>query len=546
MLVAGEAGVGKTALVDVVAERSTDRVLRGACEPLFTARPLGPFIDIARSLPEPLATTITGGGRVHAALPDLLDELTTRPSMVIVEDVHWADKASLDLIALLGRRMAQTASLLVVTFRDDELAVDHPLRHVLGSLVGQAAVERIRLQPLSLDGVALLLGRDRLEAQQMYQRTGGNPFFITEVMAEPGASLPASVADAVLGRVARLEQPARRLLEALSIIPGLVRPALVSTLGGSNVDQLDRLFESGMVVRFAGDIAFRHEITRETVAATIDPVRAVELHRTAMTALISGGADPAVIAHHAERAGDTDAVRRFAREAADAAVRMGAHREAAAQYGRAIRVGNPDPLLEAELLELGGHQAMLSDRFDTALAWLQRAVLLRRDLDDARSLSAALVALGRVQSCYGRPDDATESWTEAFDIIRPDPDCVEYARALSGQVAVQWIEGRLDDALRSARDALDRASRHGDQTLVITSLNQVGCLELCFDDETGWEKLLQSAAIARSENDAENVGSAYLSLLELAAARRRADIVDEYTASAIDYCTDHGLDLWTR
>ncbi len=546
MLVAGEAGVGKTTLVDAVAAGSGDRVLRGACEPLFTARPLGPFIDIAAALPEPLASAIAGGGRVHAALPALLDELTARPSMVIVEDVHWADKASLDLIALLGRRMAQTASLLVVTFRDDELAADHPLRQVLGALVGQNAVERIRLQPLSLEGVARLLGQNRQEAQQLYQRTGGNPFFITEVMAEPGAALPSSVADAVLGRVARLEPPARRLLEALSIVPGHVPPALVSALGGSNVDHLDRLFESGMVVRSSNDTVFRHELTRETVASTVDPIRAAELHRTAMEALISAGADPAIIAHHAEQAGATDAVRRYAREAADAAVRMGAHREAAAQYGRAIRVGNPDPLLEAELLELGGHQAMLSDRFDTALAWMERAVSLRRDFGDAALLSAALMALGRVESCYGRPDDAAKSLSEAFDVISADPDSIQYARALPGQVVAQWNEGRFDDALRSAHLTVELAGRHNDQALLISGLNQVGTLELCFDDQAGWKHLLQSAAVARRENYAEKVGSAYLNILEAAAAQRRSDIVDEHAAGAIDYCTDHGLDLWTR
>ncbi len=312
ILVSGEAGVGKTTLVNAVAGVSSHRVLRRRVRAAVHRAPLGPFVDIAAVLPEPLASTITGGGRAHAALADLLDELTVRPSIVIIEDVHWADKASLDLIALLGRRMSQTASLLVVTFRDDELAIDHPLRHTLSALVGRPGAERIRLQPLSIDGVARLIGRDRQHAQQMYQRTGGNPFFITEVMAEPDEALPASVADAVLGRIARLEQPERQLLEALSIVPGLIPTNLVEVLGGSNADQLDRLFDSGMLVRSCNDIAFRHEITRETVAATVGPLRTVELHRMAMEALIAGGADPAIIAHHADAAGDVEAVRRFA------------------------------------------------------------------------------------------------------------------------------------------------------------------------------------------------------------------------------------------
>lgn len=546
LLVAGEAGVGKTALVDAVAATSTARVLRGACEPLFTARPLGPFVDIAASLPEPLASSLAGAGRVHDVLPGLLDELTIRPSMVIIEDVHWADKASLDLVALLGRRMAQTASLLVITFRDDELTFDHPLRQVLAALVGQSSVERIRVHPLSLDGVTQLLGRAGHDAEQIYRRTGGNPFFVTEVMAEPDAALPASVADAVRGRAARLVLPARRLLEALSIVPGQIAPDLVRVLGGPSVDQLDRLLESGMIIRAADDIAFRHEITRETIAATVDPVRALELHRTAMTALIATGADPAVIAHHAEQARDPDAVRRFAREAADAAVRVGAHREAAAQYGRAIRVGNPDPLLEAELLELGGHQAMLSDRFDTALEWMERAVALRRDLGAPALLSTALLSLGRVQGCYGRPADASKSLSEALNVVNDTPDCVEHARAMSGQVVAAWTNGRLEEALAASRSVLELARRHHDRGLEVTSLNHAGSMSLALDDEAGWELLLRSADLAREENDTEKVGGAYLNLLEIAAARRRFDIVDAHIGEAIDYCAHHGLDLWTR
>jgi tetratricopeptide (TPR) repeat protein len=318
------------------------------------------------------------------------------------------------------------------------------------------------------------------------------------------------------------------LLEALSIVPGVVSTDLVGTLGGANVDHLDRLFEIGMVVRSSNDIAFRHELTREAVAATIDPVRAVELHRTAMSALIAAGADPAVIAHHAECAGATEAVRRFAREAADVAVRVGAHREAAAQYGRAIRAGNPDPLVEAELLELGGHQAMLSDRFDTALDWLERAVSVRRDQGDARLLSTALMDLGRVQGCYGRPDDADKSWSEAFDVVSADPDCIEHARALSAQTVVRWNEGYLEEALRGAHHTVELALRHNDPALMIAALRYAGVLELCFDNEAGWNHILESAALAERESNAEHVGSAYMSLLESAVARRRADVIDEF------------------
>jgi DNA-binding CsgD family transcriptional regulator/tetratricopeptide (TPR) repeat protein len=548
VLVAGEAGVGKTALVDALAASSSERVLRGACEPLFTARPLGPFVDIAASLPPSLAESLAGSGRVNAALPGLLDELSAQPSVVIVEDVHWADKASLDLIALLGRRMSATTSLLVVTFRDDELAIDHPLRQVLGSLVGSTGVERIRVQPLSVEGVARMLGTSIGQAQPVYQRTGGNPFFVTEVMAEPGEGLPASVTDAVLGRVARLEPPARRLLESLSIVPGPVPPDAARLLGGQYLDHFDQLFASGMVVRNGTDVAFRHELARQAVVATIDPVRTIELHRTAMNSLIESDADPALIAHHAEGAGASEAVLRYARRAAEAAVRVGAHREAAAQYGRAVRAGSPPLEAEAELLELGGHQALLADRFDIALDWCERAVALRRDLGDRHRLSASLIGLARVQGCYGRPDDAVKSSTDALDAVIDDSDSPEYRRALAGKAVNRWRDGAMVEALDIAREAMDRARRSGDRTVLKITLNNVGCMELLFDEknEVSWGRLVELIDLAGEDGDTEAVGNAYINLLEYASIFRRGDLVDKFAADALEYCTDEGLDLWSR
>jgi DNA-binding CsgD family transcriptional regulator/tetratricopeptide (TPR) repeat protein len=546
VLVAGEAGVGKTALVEAALRDSTDRVLRGACEPLFTARPLGPFLDMAASLPPGLAATITGLDRVHHAIVDLVAELSARPSIVVVEDVHWADKATLDLVALLGRRMVDTRSLLVVTYRNDEFPVDHPLRQVLAALAGRPGVARIRLQPLSVDGVAALSGRSRQSARALHQRTGGNPFFLAEVLADPCGTLPESVSDAVLGRVARLDPLAQRLLANLSIVAGTIGLPMVRALGGLAADRLDELLMSSMLVQVDRAVAFRHELVRETVMRTLDPIRSLDLHRLALGVLIEAQADPAVIAHHAEAAGDADAVRRYAREAADAAVRVGSHREAAAQYGRAIRAGEPNPALEAELLELGGHQTMLSDRFDRAVEWMERAVAIRRELGDQQALSTALRKLSRVQSCYGRFDDADKSVTEALDAVVDLPDSIAYAMARSCAVATAWVRGDLDAAVADARRGLDAAARLGDAELRVVSMLQLGSIQLQLGDDEGWANLLDAAQLAIELGDTERAGNAYLNLLDSAARQRRHDVIDEHGERALSYCNHHGLDLWSR
>jgi DNA-binding CsgD family transcriptional regulator/tetratricopeptide (TPR) repeat protein len=546
VLVAGEAGVGKTALVDLVVRDSPDRVLRGACEPLFTARPLGPFLDMAASLPPDLAARVAGLDRVQEAVGDLLAELTARPSVMIVEDVHWGDKATLDLVALLGRRMSDTRSVLLVTYRNDEFPLDHPLRQVLAALAGRPFVERIRLRPLSVDGVAAMSGLSRRHAISLHQRTGGNPFFLTEVLADPYSALPESVNDAVLGRVARLDPVTRRLLESLSIVAGPIAVPMVRALGGPAADRLDDLLASAMVVPVDNGVSFRHELARESVVRTLDPIRRIDLHRTALGVLIEAHADPAVIAHYAEAAGDADAVRRYAREAADAAVRVGSHREAAAQYGRAIRAGEPDPELEAELLELGGHQAMLSDRFDRAVEWTERAVAIRRELGDRLALSAALRKLSRIQGCYGRLDDSDKSIVEAVETAAEFPGSAEHALARASAVSMAWSRGDIDTAMADARLGLASAVRLGDDHLRTLSLYQLGSMQLQLEDASGWATLLDAADRAASAGDTERVGNCYINVLEAAAVQRRHDVIDEHGGAMVSYCADRGLDLWTR
>ena len=268
----------------------------------------------------------------------LLDELRARPTLLVIEDLQWADEATLDLVVLLARRMATTRSLAVVTCRDDELSADHPLRLVLGGLAA-AGVERLRLSPLSIDAVRELAASHQVDTEALFRRTGGNPFYVTEVLAAGGSELPPSVRDAVVARAARLDPEARALLEAVSIVPGTVPLPLVTALGREHADRLDACLASGMLVESRDGISFRHELARAAIAEEIEPLRRAGLHRIALETLRAQGADAARLAHHAEAAGDVDAIVQFAPIAAAQATARGAHREAAAQYRRALCCG---------------------------------------------------------------------------------------------------------------------------------------------------------------------------------------------------------------
>lgn len=155
-------------------------------------------------------------GQFRGEIPDLLNqdsyrarlfstvlvEFKRRTTIAVFEDVHWADEATLDLLRYLGRRIAQTTTLLVLTYRDDELGTRHPLLGVLGDIANSSATRRIPLAPLSEMAVDTLV-RDRgMDAAVLHRQTGGNPFYITEVLATRSSGIPASIRDAVLARAA--------------------------------------------------------------------------------------------------------------------------------------------------------------------------------------------------------------------------------------------------------------------------------------------------------------------------------------------------------
>src|SRR5262245_37860106 len=171
-LVGGEAGVGKTTLastfVETIPARLGFRVLWGACDPLSTPRPLAPFRDMT-----PLAAMLEDERDKHGLLTALLDELSVKTVMV-VEDAHWADGATLDALRFIGRRVNGTRSLVLVTYRDDEVGADHPLRAVLGDLATAPGCERLHVPALTPAGIRALTADVALDADHLYQVTGGN------------------------------------------------------------------------------------------------------------------------------------------------------------------------------------------------------------------------------------------------------------------------------------------------------------------------------------------------------------------------------------
>ena len=512
VLVSGEAGVGKTALVRRFCDgcgRSA-RILWGSCDPLFTPRPLGPLLVVAEDVGGELAELVARGVMPHELVAALARELRARtPTVFVLEDVHWADEATLDVLRLLARRVETVPALIVASCRDDELDRGHPLRIVLGELATSQAVARIKLAALSPAAVARLAEPHGVDAEELYRKTAGNPFFVVEALAAWADEIPDTVRDAILARAARLSPSAQRLLEAIAVVPPQAEVWLLEALAGEAIDGLDECLGSGMLTSAAGAVAFRHELARLAVEESIPVNRTIDLHRKAVRALTDpprGERDRTRLAHHAEAAGDVDAVLRFAPEAAARAVSLGAHREAAAQYARALRFGDRLPAGErAELLESRSRECYLTDQYDDGIAALEQALECRRALGDTLNEGDALRGLSEFLWCPGRTMEAERSARDAVELLEPLPPGRELARAYANLAGICESAARSEEATAWAGRALDLAQRLDDNEIAVHALATIAW---CQEDY----KTLSAASTkpaARSSTDKRRAHSTY-------------------------------------
>ncbi len=463
VLLAGEAGIGKTELLRRFCDeqRSATRILWGACDALFTPRPLGPLIDVAASTGGQLEALVQSDPKPYEVAAALLDELgRSAPTVLVIEDLHWADEATLDVVRLLGRRVESAPALVIVSYRD-ELDRAHPLRVLTGELTTSGSVRRMNVDALSPEAVARLAEPKGIDADELYRTTGGNPFFVTEVLAAGDAEIPDTVRDAVFARAARLSPTARALLEAVAIVPPNGELWLLEALAPEAIGHIDDCLASGMLSMERDSVAFRHELARLAVEDALPPDRRIALHREALEALADppvGEPDLARLAHHAEAAGDAEAVLRFAPGAAAHAASLGAHREAAAQYARTLRFGDRlDREERAGFLTRRASECYLTDENAEAIEEERRALDLYRELGDRRMEGDALRALSVFLWCPGRIAESEQAGREAVAVLEGLPPGRELAMAYAN---ARDVRGRRD--VGWSRDGARRADRrHG-------------------------------------------------------------------------------------
>lgn len=551
-IVCGEAGIGKTALLRQFRSELPPRfsVFWGACDPLFTPRPLGALLEPAEEIGGELAALVASEARPHEVAGGVLAGLRAcAPSVLVLDDLQWGDEATLDVVRLLARQVESAATLVVLSFRDDCLHRTHPLGLVLGELPAHAVSARIELDGLSLVAVRNLARSASLDANVLHARTGGNPFFVTEALAAGSTAVPATVRDAVLARIARLSEPARDLLDAVAVVPQRTEVWLLETMCGGDLASLDECLSSGVLRAEADGVVFRHELARLAVEEALAPNRAVLLHRRALAALSVnelGVADPARLAHHADVAGDAAAVLRYAPAAGEQAAALGAPREAERQYMRALRYARHlAPAERAPLQERFADHAYLGDQRSEAADELTETIATYRQAGDLVRQGDALRRRARLLGCIGRFQEAVVDVAAAIDVLERTSPSSSLARAYSYQAGTRMNED-LGAGIALAQRAIAVAEEVADIEGVVHALNNFGWAQMSRGEEGGRAALERSLTLAVENGLATDAGRAFINLsfsLMIVSCPQEALTVAE---SGIEYSREHGLDAWLR
>jgi DNA-binding CsgD family transcriptional regulator/tetratricopeptide (TPR) repeat protein len=549
VFVEGEAGIGKTTLL-----RAFERSLRGeapvhwgSCDALATPRAAGPIHDIAAPLPALTRSRLlaTAGDR-HRAFVAFVDLLAERPSLAVIEDLHWADEATLDLLRFAGRRIAHTRSLLLASYRSDELVPAHPLRAVLGDLA-TSGVMRVEPQPLSVAAVASLAQASGVDARELHRRTGGNPFFVTEVIASGEPGVPATVQDAVLARASRLSISARAVLDAAAVAGPRVEPWLLQMLTAAESTSIDECLATGVLCHDGTTFAFRHELARQAVLQAMTPTRLVSLHRLALDALQSPSAsavDAARLAHHADGAGDAPAVRRWAATAAGDAAAQGAHRQAAELWALALKHATTDaqcaPLIDAYALE-----CRVCGRLADAVLQGQRAVQVWRHLGNTMSAAMALARLGMWLVVSARKDEGEAAMRDALArIAAPNAEPAAVIVVQRHAAAMHMMNSDTEQAIALAREVLRRAEQAGDGVAIDQAHLIIGSALLSGEHSAeGLDHLQRALAGAQARGPDTAVASTLLNLGSGCAQIHRLDLAECWLLQGIAHCAERDIDL---
>jgi len=554
IFLSGEAGIGKTSLVKAFTKEVKNRsnIYQGYCDALFTPRPLAPLYDILLQLKDaPPAITNNISDRT-ALFADAFHELKNRKgtSIIIFEDIHWADEATLDFIKFLARRITQLRCLFILSYRDNEIHATHSLRTVLGQL-NAGSFTRMQLPSLSRQAVKKMAKEKGFDGEMVYNISSGNPFYVNEILASYSLGIPDNIRDSILSVYNRLDEKTRHVLALLSAFPTPLEVGCLEILEPASIAAVQSCLDSQILIMDNNRIFFKHELYRRTVESSLSPLIRIDLNKKILATFrelfIKDGKIEQII-HHAKNANEYNLVVQYAPAAAKQAVSVGAHIEASKLYLTAIEYYQGDD--EDTLIgfyEPYAYECYLTNQIKEAIIYAGKSLNLRKKKNDAEKTGDNLRFLSRLWWWDGNRKKAESFAEQAIDALEKLPSSAAKAMAYSNMSQLKMLSDEPEACIFWGEKAIAMAKELGDEEILCHALNNVGDVQIRISSsrQKGEALLQQSLDIALENSYHEHVARAYTNIGHNWIVIKEYGLAKNAVEAGIRYCEERDLDSWT-
>ncbi|HTR29357.1 MAG TPA: AAA family ATPase [Puia sp.] len=551
VMLSGEAGIGKTALIRTFCNehRHHAKIYVGTCDALFTPRPLAPLYDIIyqiweddwRKVSEDRTTLFTDFFHRFDQQPG--------PSLIVFEDIHWADEATIDFIKFLARRITRLRCLFVLTWRDEEIHASHPVRQLFGQLPPHSFT-RFQLPPLSRNAVGDLAKARGYRGEDVYDISGGNPFYVNEILASYSPGIPNNIKDSILSVYNRLEPDTRRVCELLSVMPTGLETDYLEQLEPQYAAVLAPCMDAKIIQLKDNRLFFKHELYRRTIESSLSPFTRIALNKDILTAFqdrFEARGETERIIHHAKNANDHQTVVHFAPLAARQAATLGAHTEAARLYFSAIEYyQGKDPATLVGLYEPFAYECYLTNRMAEAIIYQQKVARIWQDKDDREKWGNSLWFLSRLWWFDGNRRQAERFAKEAIDALADQPPSSPKAMAFSNMSQLKMLADQTVECIHWGEKAIRMAADLADEEILCHAYNNVGSVQMRVSAyrQKGHDLLKRSLDIALRRHFHEHAARAYTNIASNAIQLKDYPLATSTLQEGIHYCEEVELDSW--
>ena len=551
VLLSGEAGIGKTSLIKTFykEKKSNCKIYQGTCDALFTPRPLAPIYDIIWQIQKD--TKENELYNVDRAL--LFNQLfhgleqQKKSVIIIIEDIHWADEATLDFIKFFARRIGRIHCLFILSYRDNEILDYHPLRNVLGQLPSDS-LTRLQLQPLSRQAVEKMAEERGYKGEDVFSISGGNPFYVTEILASYSPGVPENIKDAILSVYHKQENGTKNAWEMCSVIPEGLEINRFAKIKSTWDVEMDHCFALQIIVVKKDRVVFKHELYRRTIEGSLSPFKRIALNKKMLELFLgSFEAEGEIerIVHYAKNANENKLVVKYAPIAARQAACVGAHIEASKLFLTAIEYsdGNDEDQM-VELYESYAYECYLTNQTKDAIIYQGKALKIWQKKNGVERAGHSLSFLSRLWWFDGNRQEAEKYGRQAIEILGSQPASKAKAMAYSNMSQLKMLSDETAECIEWGNKAIDMAKEIKDDEILSHAMNNVGTIlwKNKSSIEKGKEMLFESLDIALRNSFHEHAARSYSNIGSIYLLFKEYELAKQVLEEGINYCEERNLD----